>query len=193
MLISNIPVEISMVEFKIVNMVGVSKIGEYLDLHSLAMSLLDADYEPENFPGLIYKIKEPKAAFLIFKSGKVVCTGTRSATEAQQALDVASANLKAIGENVLPSPKIDIVNIVASGNMTSETLNLNQVSMALGLENIEYEPEQFPGLVYRMKRLKVVILIFSTGKVICTGARRKKDVELALENMHRELDGHGLL
>ena len=182
-----------MVEFKIVNMVGVSKIGEYLDLHSLAMSLLDADYEPENFPGLIYKIKEPKAAFLIFKSGKVVCTGTRSATEAQQALDVASANLKAIGENVLPSPKIDIVNIVASGNMTSETLNLNQVSMALGLENIEYEPEQFPGLVYRMKRLKVVILIFSTGKTICTGARRKKDVELALENVHRELDEHGFL
>ena len=72
---------------------------------------------------------------------------------------------------------IDIVNIVASGNLTSETLNLNQVAMALGLENIEYEPEQFPGMVFRMKEPKVVILIFSTGKVICTGARNKEDVE----------------
>ena len=182
-----------MVEFKIVNMVGVSKIGEDFDLNTLALSLEGADYEPENFPGLIYKIKEPKAAFLIFRSGKVVCTGTRSAKEAQAALDIATSNLHEIGMEVLPNPKIEIVNIVASGNMTSESLNLNQVAMALGLENIEYEPEQFPGLVFRMKEPKVVILIFSTGKVICTGARSKKDVELALENMHRELDEHGFL
>ena len=182
-----------MVEFEIVNIVGTSKIGEDFDLHSLALNLEGAEYEPEQFPGLIYHIQEPKAAFLIFKSGKVVCTGTRSAKEAQAALEVATSNLKDIGMEVLPSPKINIVNIVASGNMTSETLNLNQVAMALGLENIEYEPEQFPGMVYRMKLPKVVILIFSTGKVICTGARNKKDVELALENMHRELEEHGFL
>ena len=182
-----------MVEFKIVNMVGTSKIGEDFDLHSLALNLEGAEYEPEQFPGLVYRIKEPKAAFLIFRSGKVVCTGTRSATEAQTALDVATANLKDIGENVLPNPKINIVNIVASADLKSENLNLGQVAMHLGLENIEYEPEQFPGMVYRMDVPKVVILIFSTGKVICTGARSKKDVELALENMHRELEEHGFL
>ena len=65
--------------------------------------------------------------------------------------------------------------------------------MALGLENIEYEPEQFPGLVFRMKDPKVVILIFSTGKVICTGARSKENVDQALKNMHRELEEHDFL
>ena len=193
MLISNIPVEISMVEFQIVNIVGTSKIGEDFDLHSLAMSLEGAEYEPEQFPGLIYHIQEPKAAFLIFKSGKVVCTGTRSATEAQAALEVATSNLKDIGENVLPNPKIKIVNIVASGDLKSENLNLNQVAMGLGLENIEYEPEQFPGLVYRMREPKVVTLIFSTGKVICTGARNKKDVEVGITNLQRELKELGFL
>ena len=182
-----------MVEFKIVNIVGTSQIGENIDLHSLAMSLEGAEYEPEQFPGLVYRIKEPKAAFLIFKSGKVVCTGTKSAAEAQLALDIATANVKDVGVEVLPNPKIDIVNIVAAGEMKVETLNLNQVAMALGLENIEYEPEQFPGMVFRMKEPKVVILIFSTGKTICTGARNKEDVELGLTNLQRELEGHGFL
>ena len=182
-----------MVQHTIVNIVGTSKIGEDIDLHSLALNLEGAEYEPEQFPGLIYHIQVPKAAFLIFKSGKVVCTGTRSATEAQKALEIATANVKDIGVEVLPNPKIDIVNIVASADLGSDNLNLNQVAMGLGLENIEYEPEQFPGLVFRMKEPKVVILIFSTGKVICTGARSKKDVELALENMHRELEEHDFL
>ena len=182
-----------MVEFKIVNIVGTSKIGENFDLNLLAMSLDGAEYEPEQFPGLVYRIKEPKAAFLIFKSGKVVCTGTKSAEEAQTALDLATSNVKDVSVEVLPSPKIDIVNIVASGDMKVEMLNLNQMAMALGLENIEYEPEQFPGMVYRMKEPKVVILIFSTGKTICTGARNKEDVELGLTNLRKELEGHGFL
>jgi transcription initiation factor TFIID TATA-box-binding protein len=182
-----------MVEFKIVNIVGTSKIGDDFDLNKLAMTLEGAEYEPEQFPGLVYRIKEPKAAFLIFKSGKVVCTGTRSASDAQKALAMASTNVKDTGFEVLSSPKIEIVNIVASGDMKIENLNLNQVAMALGLENIEYEPEQFPGLVFRMKEPKVVTLIFSTGKVICTGARNKDDVELAYENLKRELEDHDFL
>ena len=182
-----------MVRFKIVNIVGTSKIGDDFDLNTLAMSLEGAEYEPEQFPGLVYRIKEPKAAFLIFKSGKVVCTGTKSALEAQTALDQATSNLKDSGADVLTSPEIDIVNIVASGDLNIEILNLNQIAMALGLENIEYEPEQFPGLVFRMKDPKVVILIFSTGKVICTGARNREDVEQALTNLQRELEEHDFL
>jgi transcription initiation factor TFIID TATA-box-binding protein len=182
-----------MVDFKIVNIVGTSKIGEDFDLNLLAISLEGAEYEPEQFPGLVYRIKEPKAAFLIFKSGKVVCTGTKSAAEAQVALDLATSNVQDIGFDVLTSPIIEIVNIVASGDLKIDNLNLNQVAMALGLENIEYEPEQFPGLVFRMKNPKVVTLIFSTGKVICTGARSKDDVELAFQNLRQELEDHDFL
>ena len=86
-----------------------------------------------------------------------------------------------------------VVNIVASADLTSETQNLNQVAIALGLENIEYEPEQFPGLVYRMRDPKVVTVLFSTGKVICTGARSKENVEQALVNLKRDLEEHGFL
>jgi len=123
----------------------------------------------------------------------VVCTGTKSASEAQTALDIAISNLKDIGVNVLPNPQIDIVNIVASADLKSKTLNLRQLAMGLGLENIEYEPEQFPGLVFRMREPKVVILIFSTGKIICTGAKNKNDVELAVAKLKGELTDLGFL
>jgi len=182
-----------MVQHTIVNIVGTSKIGNEFDLSTLSMSLEGAEYEPEQFPGLIYRIKEPKAAFLIFKSGKVVCTGTRSPSDAQTALDLATSNLNDLGVEVLTNPQIDIVNIVASSDIGADILNLNQVAMSLGLENIEYEPEQFPGLVYRMKDPKVVMLLFSTGKIICTGARNEENVEHALANLKQILDDHGFL
>jgi len=182
-----------MAEYEIVNMVGVSKVGDNLDLNSLAMALEGAVYEPEDFPGLIFKMKEPKAAFLIFRSGKVVCTGTRSPAVAQTALSIASKKLKDIGMKVFPNPEIEIVNMVASADLKSKTLNLRQLAIGLGLENIEYEPEQFPGLVFRMREPKVVLLIFSTGKVICTGARNKNDVSLAVANLKGELTDLGYL
>jgi len=176
-----------MAKYQVVNVVGVSKIGNDFDLNSMAMSLEGAEYEPEQFPGLIYKIKDPKAAFLIFKSAKIVCTGTKSAMEAQKALDTLMSRLLTIGLDLLPSPTIEIVNIVASGDLGVTELNLTQLAMGLGLENIEYEPEQFPGMVFRMKSPKVVILIFSTGKTICTGAKDTDNVGLALDNLHKLL------
>ena len=181
-----------MVQHTIVNIVGTATIGDHFDLHSLALNLEGAEYEPEQFPGLIYRRKQPKAAFLIFMSGKVVCTGTKSASEAQQALDIAVKNVKDVAGDVHENPALTIVNIVASADLKAE-LNLTQVAMGLGLENIEYEPEQFPGLVYRMKSPKVVTLLFSTGKVICTGARSKMDVSQALVNLKQDLRDHGFL
>jgi len=183
----------SMVQHTIVNIVGTAEIGEQLDLTSLAMGLDGAEYEPEQFPGLVYRLKNPKAAFLLFKSGKLVCTGTRSPTEAQNALDQLLVNLNDAGIEGSDNPVINIVNIVASADLGIEVMNLNQVAMGLGLENIEYEPEQFPGLVYRMKQPKVVMLLFSTGKVICTGGKEDRDVKEALVNLHQILEDHGFI
>lgn len=181
-----------MTDISIVNMVGISKVGENLDLNSISMALEGAEYEPEQFPGMVFRITEPKAAFLVFKSGKVVCTGTRSLEEAKTALKLATVKLKDVGVDVLPDPEIEIVNIVASADLESE-INLNQVAVALGLENIEYEPEQFPGLVYRLRIPKVVLLLFSTGKIICTGARNKTDLFQAVKNLKSELVDLGFL
>jgi len=181
-----------MTEITIVNMVGISKLGENFDLSTISMALENAEYEPEQFPGMVFRIKNPKAAFLIFQSGKVVCTGTTNLDQAQSALNIAVKKLDEVGVTVLPDPEIEIVNIVASADIGTE-LNLNQVAIALGLENIEYEPEQFPGLVYRLRVPKVVLLLFSTGKIICTGARNRTDLEQAVANLQSELTNLGFL
>jgi transcription initiation factor TFIID TATA-box-binding protein len=72
-------------------------------------------------------------------------------------------------------------------------LNLNEVAMALVLENVEYEPEQFPGLVYRIKEPRVAMLLFGSGKIVCTGARKITDVSLAVEKLSQELTSLGLI
>lgn len=181
-----------MTEITVVNIVGTANLGMAFDLNQIAMTLEGAEYEPEQFPGLIYRIKVPKAAFLIFKSGKVVCTGTTSEKDAQKAVNIAANSLRDIDVEVNDEPVINIVNIVASSDLGAE-LNLNQVAMHLGLENIEYEPEQFPGMVYRVRDPKVVILLFSSGKIICTGAQVLPDVRRAVDILKEELANGGFL
>jgi transcription initiation factor TFIID TATA-box-binding protein len=176
-----------MSEITVVNVVGTAQLSRKLDLNQIALSLDGAEYEPEQFPGLIYRIEQPKSAFLIFKSGKAVCTGTRSVEMAQKAVDIAIERLKEIDVEVEGKPKITIVNIVASYDLGVE-LNLNKVAFELGIENIEYEPEQFPGMVYRVAEPKVVILLFGSGKIICTGARKLQDVSDAVELLKEELE-----
>ena len=175
-----------MAKVTIVNTVGTAMLGQTFDLNLIALALEGAEYEPEQFPGLIYRIREPKAAFLIFKSGKVVCTGTKSAEMAQEAVNMAARNLDNIGVEPEAHPKIEIVNIVASADLNAE-FNLSQVAVSLGLDNVEYEPEQFPGMVYRIFDPKAVLLLFSTGKVICTGTRKLSDAERAVDNLRKEL------
>ena len=87
--------------------------------------------------------------------------------------------------------KIVIVNIVATASLKGE-LNLSEVAVGLGLENVEYEPEQFPGLVYRMDEPRVVILIFSTGKIVCTGGKKVEDIPKAVEQLSERLILEGL-
>ena len=86
----------------------------------------------------------------------------------------------------------DRQNIVASANL-GRVLNLNAIAIGLGLENIEYEPEQFPGLVYRMATPKVVMLLFGSGKIVITGGKKPEDAEVAVEKIVIELDGLGML
>ena len=96
-----------------------------------------------------------------------------------------------MGTQILDKPEIKIQNIVASAYL-KRVLNLNAVAIGLGLENIEYEPEQFPGLVYRMSSPKVVLLLFGSGKMVITGGKKPEDVEVAVDKIVIELDGIGL-
>ncbi|PSP38760.1 TATA-box-binding protein [Halobacteriales archaeon QH_7_65_31] len=173
------------------NVVASTGIAQELDLQSVAMDLTGADYDPEQFPGLVYRTQEPKSAALIFRSGKVVCTGAKSTDNVHEALQLVFDELRAL-EIPIDDPEITIQNIVTSADL-GEDLNLNAIAIGLGLENIEYEPEQFPGLVYRLDEPDVVALLFGSGKLVITGGKEPADAEMAVDTIVERLAELGLL
>ena len=181
-----------MLETVVENIVASTSFADKLDLDVIAQSLEEAEYEPEQFPGLVYRIKNPKTATLLFRSGKANCTGAKKVEDVRIAIDIIAEKLKKLGMNVYKDLEIVVQNIVAISDLGGE-LNLNEVAMALGLENIEYEPEQFPGLVYRIQEPKVAMLLFGSGKIVCAGARKTSDVSLALDKLSKELNSLGLI
>jgi transcription initiation factor TFIID TATA-box-binding protein len=177
---------------KIENVVASTGIGTKLDLNEVIRILEGADYNKERFPGVVYRTTNPKTAALIFGSGKIVCTGAKSIADVSSGLNKVFDKLKAMGIDIPKKPEITIQNIVASADLHT-VLNLNAIAIGLGLENIEYEPEQFPGLVYRLSTPKVVMLLFGSGKLVVTGGKKPEDAEAAVEKIVEELDGLGLM
>jgi transcription initiation factor TFIID TATA-box-binding protein len=184
--------EESIKSIKIENVVASTGIGTKLDLNEVIRILEGADYNKERFPGVVYRTTNPKTAALIFGSGKIVCTGAKSIEDVSNGLNKVFEKLKAMGIDIPKKPDITIQNIVASADLHT-VLNLNAIAIGLGLENIEYEPEQFPGLVYRLSTPKVVMLLFGSGKLVVTGGKKPEDAEAAVEKIVEELDGLGLM
>jgi len=172
--------------------VASTSLGDELDLQSVAFTLDGAEYEPEQFPGVIYRLKQPKTAILLFRSGKIVCTGGKSMRQVDESIRLVSAMIRKGGQRIVMHPKIQVQNIVATSDLESE-INLNSIAITLGLDRVEYEPEQFPGLVCRLEQPRVVVLLFGSGKLVCTGARRPSDVRVAVEKITKELQDAGLL
>jgi transcription initiation factor TFIID TATA-box-binding protein len=174
------------------NVVASTGIGQELDLQSVAMDLNGADYDPEQFPGLVYRTTDPKAAALIFRSGKIVCTGAKSTEDVHESLHRVFDELRALDIPIEDDPEITVQNIVTSADL-GRTLNLNAIAIGLGLEHIEYEPEQFPGLVYRIDDPDVVALLFGSGKLVVTGGKHPDDAVAAVDVIIERLDELGLL
>lgn len=172
------------VDIKIENIVASASIGKDIVLTEISKALEGVEFNREQFPGLVFKLKEPKTAALIFSSGKLVCTGAKSIDDSKLAINKTVDLMRTIDPDIPHEFEIIIQNIVASGNLES-TLNLEAV--ALELEDTEYEPEQFPGLVYRLSDPKVVLLLFGSGKVVCTGAKTRDDAKLGVERAYDRL------
>jgi len=175
---------------KIENIVASASLNIKIPLEKVVEHLEGTEYEPEQFPGLVYRIKDPKAATLIFSSGKIVCTGARSVTDVKK---VVKKVVDMLRKSKIGDPKsyvIQIENIVASAKLESR-LSLDKI--AFELENSEYEPEQFPGLVYRIKDPKAAFLLFSTGKIVCTGIKKVEDIEIAVRMVSKKLKSIGAL
>ena len=173
---------------KIENVVASASLGVPIKLEKLVATMDGVEYEPEQFPGLVLRMKEPKAAALIFSSSKIVCTGAKSPGDAKIVIAKIVVKVNKLGFKVPPNYKVKLENIVASAKLQRE-LNLDQI--AFTLENTEYEPEQFPGLVYRMDDPKVTFLLFGSGKIICTGGRSIADVGRAVVRLDKRLRALG--
>lgn len=172
------------VEIKVVNIVVSSSLGHDIPLEKMAATLSNTEYNPEQFPGLVIRIKEPKTSALIFSSGKIVCTGARSMDKVEESIQKIIKSLEKIGIKIKIKPEVKIQNIVASGTVGMD-LNLN--TLAMKLDNTEYEPEQFPGLVYKLAEAKATFLLFSNGKVVCTGTKSEEEVHKALDKLIENL------
>lgn len=172
------------------NVVASATLNQKVDLNAVVKSYPGVEYRPEQFPGLVFRLKRPKTATLIFNSGKMVCTGAKSEKEAKRAVMRVIKELKKGGIIIISKPELKIQNIVASASLGG-TIDLEKAAYTLG--KTMYEPEQFPGLIYRMDDPKVVILLFASGKLVCTGAKKEQDVYDAVNKLHKLLEEKGLI
>ena len=172
------------------NVVGTAKLNQRIDLNAVVKGNPGVEYRPEQFPGLVFRLKRPKTATLIFSSGKMVCTGTKSEKEAKRAIKKVVMELKKSGIIIPGKPELKIVNMVASVSLGGM---IDLEKCAYSLRRTMYEPEQFPGLIYRMDEPKVVILIFASGNLVCTGATKEEDVYKAVAKLHKKLEEEELI
>jgi len=172
------------------NVVASATLKQRVDLNAVVKGYPGVEYRPEQFPGLVFRLKRPKTATLIFNSGKMVCTGAKSEKEARRAVMRVIKELKKSGIIIISKPELKIQNIVASASLGG-MIDLEKDAYTLG--RTMYEPEQFPGLIYRMDEPKVVILLFASGKLVCTGAKREQDVYDAVNKLHQRLEDEKLI
>ena len=171
---------------KIENIVASGAIADFIDLTEISKKIPHCELNTKRFPGAVYRIEDPKIASLIFSSGKVVLTGIRNKESLDNGLRLIIQSMKEAGVNTYDKPRVAITNIVCSYDI-GKYINLNKVVITLNLENIDYEPEQFPGHVYRIKDPKLVALLFSSGKIILTGGKNLEDIKRGLDFLEQKL------
>ena len=177
--------------YKIVNIVHTVdiEITEEINLNQIAQNQLNVEYNPERFPGLVMRIEKPHATALIFSNGKMVLTGLKKVIEANKVVKKIIKNIRKSGLDVR-NPIITTQNIVATGNLHANIdLNLAAISM----ESAMYEPEVFPGLIYKMQEPKVFFNIFSTGTFVCLGAKEKDIIKEGILKLNRQVRELGIV
>ncbi len=171
------------------NVVASATIDQKLDLNDIQKKFPDVEWHPEQFPGAVFRLKSPKTT-LLFGTGKMVCTGAKSEAMARNAVKIVVQQLRKGKIKIKKDATVTIQNIVASINLGGK-ISLEQA--ARKLPRSMYEPEQFPGVIHRMIDPKTVILLFASGKTVCTGGKTEKDVYRAVNNLHSMLEEKNLM
>jgi len=177
-------------DVKITNVVATADLRQHLDLNMISQLTPGAKYNPQQFPALIYKLQRPRTTTLLFTSGKMVCTGAKSSRLAKRAVAQLINKLTSNGIVIIARPDPEVQNIVATVDLHGI---IDLESVAERLSHTLYEPEQFPGLIYRMKEPKVVFLVFASGRLVCTGAKVESEVHSAVQKLLDILQLNGLI
>ncbi|TFF85538.1 MAG: TATA-box-binding protein [Promethearchaeota archaeon] len=174
--------------YKVVNIVASVQFeiegGSLIDLNLIALKNKNTEYNPDTFPGLILRLQKPKSTVLVFSTGKLVITGLRKTEDVNPVTAQVIKILKKSRINIVGEPNIVIQNIVASGDLG---ININLNLMSISLMRALYEPEVFPGLIYRMENPKVVFLIFASGKIVCVGAKSEEFIQEAVKKLLNQI------
>jgi transcription initiation factor TFIID TATA-box-binding protein len=175
---------------RIQNIVASATLNQRVSLKSIVEKFPQAEYSPRVFPGLVFRLKKPKTAILIFSTGKMVCTGAKSERQSRKAVMKVVENLKRNGIVIAGKPEIKIQNIVSSA-ILGGIIDLEKTTYSL--EKTMYEPEQFPGLIYRMSDPKIVFLLFTSGNIVITGAKKEEEVYRAVAILKKTLEEKELI
>lgn len=171
--------------YTVVNMVATAKLGDFFDLIDISDDL-DIYYAPEQFPGMSIKITNPKVCVNLFRSGQAVATGAKTLDDVNSAFEQVRSMLEEGGYEPFSEITPSLSNVVITHNMGQE-LNLANLTISLPMARTEWEPEQFPGLIFRLEDLPSVCLIFSSGKCVITGSNSLEEAEQAVEALREEL------
>ncbi len=177
---------------KIENIVAYTQISQGLNIENLVEKIPEFLFNPEDFLGVTFKLDDPKTAILILPSGKVICTGAINMKEVEVSINQVTEKIKNVGIEVSANPRIETQNIIVSTDL-NKGLDLSFISKGLLLKNVNYEPDQFPGLIYNMDDISAILLIFSSGKIICTGAKSFDDASNGIEMMKEKLSSLGAI
>lgn len=172
----------------IVNMVGAGILGVELNLSSVAEDIraTDVNYDEENYPGLYLQLKDSLPKVTLYRTGSYHISGATSKEELLDARRVLIHRLSELGLELDEEHEFSVRNVVCVADV-DDSLDLNALTLHFGMENIEYEPEQFPGLVYRPDSFDAVVLLFASGKAVITGASDTTVAEKVFESVLEDL------
>ena len=175
-----------MADITIENVVSTTQLTDELDIQQLADKIENSKYDPNEFSGLIFHYSEYNTVVFLFRSGKLVCTGAKNIDDAENSINKTRNIIRKSGVSTLKKTDMEIENIVSSADLGTK-LNLKSIADSLLLENVEYNPEKFPGLVYNMDYIGVILIIFESGKIVCTGSKKLEDTSLSMNKLEDKL------
>ena len=176
--------------YSIQNIVVSVELNRDINLKRICEAYKDAEENLNKFPGICLRLKKPKCAILLFSNGKMVITGLKLSKDAPVVINRVIDRLNAIGIEIVDAPEWRLVNLVLSLNFR-QSIPLDEA--ALLLSHSIYEPEVFPGLIFRIQEPKAVFLIFSSGKVVLTGLKAESQILPAIKLLGKTLKENGLL